>query len=139
MQLDIGLDAPCPPSRLFLWVEDLDRYQQWLTIVDQVEVDGDGWFVELKGKLGPFARSKRLRMERTVHVPDNQATFERREIDGRNHALWRLDANVEATLQGSRLLVGLRYDGSLWGSVVESLLQDEVEQATARLLALVTD
>lgn len=137
MRLEIALVAPCEPDQLFFWVEDLERYQQWLTIIDQVEADGDGWMVALKGKLGPWARSKRLRMERTVYEPHHQARFERRESDGRNHALWRLDAHVAQTPQGSRLAVELRYDGSLWGSVVERLLRDEIEQAKARLLALV--
>jgi hypothetical protein len=138
VQLDITLEAPCAPGQLFPWVANLDRYQQWLTIVDQVEVDGVGWFVELKGKLGPFARSKRLRMERTVLQPDAQAVFERRETDGRTHALWKLEATVAQVPAGSKLAVTLRYDGTLWGSVVERLLQDEIESAKARLLALVT-
>src|SRR5690606_30121098 len=62
------LDAPCSPEDLFPWVADLDRYPQWLDIVPRaVPVDahaddaGPAWSVDLRGRLGPFARSKRLR------------------------------------------------------------------------------
>src|SRR4051812_16684782 len=56
------LDAPCPPEALFAVVEDLGRYPQWLDIVPRA-VAGEGrgdepaWTVDLRGRLGPFARS----------------------------------------------------------------------------------
>jgi hypothetical protein len=47
------------------------------------------WDVELRARLGPLARSKRLRMVRTVRDPETfTATFERDQADGRNHSPW---------------------------------------------------
>jgi Polyketide cyclase / dehydrase and lipid transport len=138
MKVTATLDAPCNAATLFSWVEDLARYPEWLTILTEVEADDDGWRVELRGKLGPLARSKRLRMERTVHRPNELVVFERRETDGRNHAGWTLHSAVIEMAAGSRLVMDLGYEGKLWGAVIEALLKDEIDQARARLLALVS-
>ena len=123
------------------WVDDLSRYPQWLTIVTTASpvaaVDGDAgpaWLVDLRGRLGPLARSKRLRMART-HRTTDRAVFERREADGKNHSPWVLDATVTATDEGSRLVMHLHYGGSLWGPVLERMLGDEIEESRPRLLA----
>ena len=138
MDLSVILDAPCPPSELFDWVEDLDRYPSWLTIVTRTQPDGDdAWLVDLRGRLGPLARSKRLRMERVALEPDHRAVFRRAERDGRHHADWVLTATVEPEGDGSRLVMDLHYGGGLWGPVLERLLRDEIEASRARLLALV--
>jgi hypothetical protein len=135
------LAAPCSPDELMAWVDDLSRYPQWLTIVTTaspvVAVDGDAgpaWLVDLRGRLGPLARSKRLRMVRTQRTTD-RAVFERREADGKNHSPWVLDATVTATDEGSRLVMHLHYGGSLWGPVLERMLGDEIEESRPRLLA----
>jgi hypothetical protein len=138
MKVTATLDAPCDAGTLFSWVEDLARYPHWLTILTEVEAEGDGWRVELRGKLGPLARSKRLRMERTVHRPNELVVFERRETDGRNHAAWTLHSAVTETVAGSHLEMDLGYEGKLWGAVIEALLKDEIDQARARLLVLVS-
>jgi hypothetical protein len=139
MDLDASLDAPCPPSELFAWLDDLGRYPQWLSIVTRAEPDGDGaWLVELRGRVGPLARSKRLRMERSTVEPDHLVVFERAERDGRHHAPWVLRAEVTPRPAGSHLEMRLHYGGSLWGSVLERLLRDEIEQSRRRLLALVS-
>ena len=141
MELIAELDAPCPPAELFAWVGDLSRYPGWLTIVTRAEAfqaQPPAWSVDLRGRIGPFARSKRLRMERTQLVPDELAVFERREGDGRQHAAWVLTAAVRRTDAGSRLDMVLRYDGALWGPVLERLLADEIVQGKARLLELVS-
>jgi len=139
MDLDASLDAPCPPAELFAWVDDLGRYPQWLSIVTRAEPDGDGaWLVELRGRVGPLARSKRLRMERSTVEPDHLVVFERAERDGRHHAPWVLRAEVTPRPAGSHLEMRLHYGGSLWGSVLERLLRDEIEQSRRRLLALVS-
>jgi hypothetical protein len=138
MKVTATLDAPCSAATMFSWVEDLARYPEWLTILTEVESDGDGWRVELRGKLGPLARSKRLRMERTVHRPNELVVFERRETDGRNHAAWTLHSAVTEMGTGSNLVMNLGYEGRLWGAVIEALLKDEIDQARARLLALVS-
>jgi Polyketide cyclase / dehydrase and lipid transport len=133
--------APCPPGALFREVEDLARYPGWLTIVTRAEPAPDedqetrpAWFVELRGRIGPLARSKRLRMVRTVHEPGRRVRFERREVDGREHSAWVLDARVEpAGSDESSLEMSLHYGGSFGGAILERLLADEIEASRPRL------
>jgi len=139
MDLSATLDAPCPPSELFDWVEDLSRYPSWLTIVTKAQTDGpDAWLIDLRGRLGPLARSKRLRMERVTFEPDHLAVFRRIERDGRHHADWVLTATVDPTADGSRLAMDLHYGGGLWGPVLERMLREEIDAGRARLLGLVS-
>jgi hypothetical protein len=144
MDVTADLLAPCTPERLFGWVDDLVHYPEWLDIVPRatpVEAqDGDpgpAWSVDLRGRLGPFARSKRLRMVRTVHEAPDRVRFERLEHDGRRHSPWVLEARVAPDPSGSLLTMRLHYGGSLVGPVVERLLADEIRQSKPRLLALV--
>ncbi|MCD9622818.1 hypothetical protein [Rhabdothermincola salaria] len=193
MDVNASLDAPCPPDRLRQWVDDLERYPAWLSIVPRAEreaavghsadpdlpgaldapagpggsgdadrstgsggvgdgdSDGDGdgsadtdeppaWSVELRATLGPLARSKRLRMVRTVDEADH-LRFERRETDGREHSPWVLDATI-VPLEGgaaSRLVMNLHYGGSFGGNLLERLLGDEIERSKPCLLDLVSD
>jgi Polyketide cyclase / dehydrase and lipid transport len=137
------LEAPCTPDELFAWVDDLGRYPQWLDIVPRASaVDphpddaGPAWSVDLRGRLGPLARSKRLRMVRTSLEP-GRVRFERVEHDGRRHSPWILEATVDEVGGGSRLRVHLHYGGSLFGPLVERLLADEIASSRPRLLALV--
>jgi hypothetical protein len=95
------------------------------------------WSVELRAKVGPFARSKRLRMVRTVDESPNHVRFERKESDTNAHGTWILDARLDGTAT-TRLTVRLQYEGRLWSSVVERVLRDEVERSKERLLALVS-
>jgi hypothetical protein len=139
MDLDASLDAPCPPGELFGWVDDLGRYPQWLSIVTRAEPDDAAtWLIDLRGRVGPLARSKRLRMTRTRLEPERVAVFERAERDGRHHSPWVLHAEVTPAPPGSHLEMRLHYGGSLWGSVIERLLRDEIDQSKARLLELVS-
>jgi hypothetical protein len=138
------LEAACSPAALFEWIDDLERYPEWLEIVPRagaVERDagdpGPAWSVDLRGRLGPVARSKRLRMVRTVHEPDQRVRFERRELDGRDHSPWVLDAEISETHDGSRLVMHLHYGGSFVGRLLEGILRDEIEQSRPRLRALV--
>jgi hypothetical protein len=133
------LAADCPPEALFDWVEDLGRYPSWLDIVPRAEPvagseDHPAWLVDLRGRLGPLARSKRLRMVRTVHEAPSTAVFERQELDGRSHAPWVLRAEVMPVGEGSRLTMHLHYGGGLWGPVLERVLGDEIERSRPRLL-----
>jgi Polyketide cyclase / dehydrase and lipid transport len=137
-----SLEAPCPPATLFTWVDDLARYPEWLDIVPRADAvsaqDGDvgpAWSVDLRGRLGPFARAKRLRMVRTVHDPDEHARFERVEHDGRQHSPWVLDATVATAGAGSTLTMRLHYGGRLWMPALDRLLADEIERSRPRLLA----
>lgn len=143
MDVTAELEAPVPAATLFAAVEDLDQYPAWLDIVpraDRVEVGSDeggpAWSVDLRGRVGPLARSKRLRMVRTVHEPGIHIRFERAELDGRQHSPWVLDAAVAATAGGSRLTMGLHYGGGLFGPVMERILGEEIERSKPRLLAL---
>jgi hypothetical protein len=136
------LEAPCAPGALFPWVDDLARYPEWLDIVPRAaSVDahprdaGPAWSVDLRGRLGPFARAKRLRMVRTVHEPDQHARFERAEDDGRDHSSWVLDASIEDHGGASTLTMRLHYGGRLWMPALDRLLADEIERSRPRLLA----
>lgn len=144
MDLTATLDAQCSPEDLFAWVGSLDTYDRWLDIVPRTEpapaVDGDpgpAWFVTLRGRLGPLARSKRLRMVRTEHREPTLAVFERRETDGREHAPWILRARVSGDENASELVMDLHYGGSLWVPMLDRLLGGEIESSRQRLRALV--
>ena len=143
MDVTADLVAPCPPDELFAWVDDLARYPRWLDIVPSataVEAEpgdpGPAWSVDLRGSVGPFARTKRLRMARTVHEP-GRVRFERVEHDGRDHSAWVLSAAVGPDADGARLSMHLHYGGRLGGPLVERLLADEIRRSRPRLLALV--
>lgn len=137
MDITATLDAPVAPARLFDEVSALDGYAAWIDIVHRVDPNADGsWGVELRGKVGPFARSKRLRMERTVLEPTHRVVFERRETDGRTHAAWVLTATIDAIADGARLTMQLHYGGSLFtGGVLEKMLGDQIVRGRERLLA----
>src|SRR6476659_865119 len=142
MDVTATLDAPCTREELFSCVADLSRYPEWLDIVPRAVPaddggDGPAWTIDLRGRLGPFARSKRLRMVRTRNDAPERVVFERRERDGRSHSPWLLEATVTAGDDGgSRLTMHLHYGGGLWGPLVERLLADEIERSRPRLLAL---
>jgi hypothetical protein len=141
VELTADLDAPCSPAELFRWVDDLDRYAEWLGIVRRTErLDGDParWSVDLRARIGPLARAKRLTMVRTTHDVPHLAVFERDEGDGREHGVWVLRAEVGPTDTGSRLAMNLRYDGRWWAAPLQAVLAEEIERSRARLLALVS-
>jgi hypothetical protein len=142
------LDTNCPADRVLTWVRELDRYPAWLSIVpraaaepvppDAATAEAIGhpaWSVELRATLGPLARSKRLRMVRTLDDPDH-VRFERWELDGKEHSPWVLDARIETTTTGSRLTMMLHYGGTFGVGLLEKLLTDEIEASKPRLRAL---
>jgi hypothetical protein len=138
------LEAPASPEALFPWIDDLGRYPDWLDIVpravavDGIEADaGPAWSVDLRGRVGPFARAKRLRMVRTERVDLEHVRFERVEHDGRQHSPWVLDADLVPLATGSLLTMRLHYGGRLWMPVLDRLLADEVERSRPRLIARV--
>jgi hypothetical protein len=137
-----SLEAPHPASSLFSWVEDLERYPSWLDIVPRavaaephVDDVGPAWSVDLRGRVGPFARAKRLRMVRTRHDAPHHARFERVEHDGRQHSAWVLDATIDGGGGHSTLTMRLHYGGRLWVPALDRLLADEIERSRPRLLA----
>ena len=143
MDVVATVDAPVGVEKLFDVVADLATYPQWLSIVHQVTVESIGsdgmsaWQVELRGRVGPFARSKRLRMVQSVCDSPSIVVFERRETDGRKHSPWVLTAQVEATGFGATLTVNLHYGGTLFaGGVLERLLADQITQGRERILTV---
>lgn len=147
MDLTVSLLAPCQPDELFYWVGSLERYPSWLGIVSQVVPDGphesaadSAWLVDISAKVGPFTRSKRLRMVRCAYDQPKQAVFERVEADGREHGEWLLKAELEPLDDGTgtQLEMSLSYNGKLWGAMLEPILADEIERSRQRLLELVT-
>ncbi|MBI4936074.1 MAG: SRPBCC family protein [Actinobacteria bacterium] len=142
MDVHATLEAPCRPDELFAFVDDLGRYPLWVDLVHRASpVDGATaeWQVELRARIGPLARSKQLRMQRTVHDPDAcVAVFERHEVDGRRHSPWVLRAEARPDGEGSRLHMHLHYGGGLWtGGVLERALADQITNGRERLLSLV--
>ena len=134
-----------PVAALFAVVADLSTYPGWLDIVGRAEPDsgagGDpepAWKVDLRGQIGPLRRSKRLRMVRVTHEPDRLVTFERREVDGRQHSPWVLAASVEPDGDAASVLtMRLHYGGSMWLPLFDRLLADEIERSRSRLVAQV--
>lgn len=151
MDVQVTVDAPCGVERLFALVDDLSTYPQWIDLVHSADLepgrviglDMPAWTVELRGRVGRFARSKRLRMVRTVHDPEHGlAVFERGEIDGRRHSPWVLRAEVLArpgydATTDSTLRMHLHYGGGLWtGGLLERALADQIAAGRERLVAL---
>lgn len=138
MDVVADLDAPYPAAVVWDVVSDLGTYPDWLDIVGKAVPAGDAaWTVDLRGKVGPFARSKRLRMVRTLAQAPNRVLFEREELDGKEHSAWVLRASVEADgADASRLRMELHYGGSLFGPVLERVLGDTIERSRPRLLEL---
>ena len=138
------MEAQAPPAAVFAWIEDLARYPEWLGLVSRAEPvaahpddEGPAWSSDLRARIGPLARAKRLRMARTVHEAPERATFERREHDGRTHSPWVLRASVSATPSGSLLVMRLHYGGTMFTPLADRLLRDEIERSRPRLAALV--
>jgi hypothetical protein len=140
MDLTALLDAHCSLDELRPWVDSLDRYPQWLSIVPSALFEEGStppaWSVELRAKVGPIARSKRLRMVRTVDDQDH-VRFERAEVDGRSHSPWILDVSLRPIEAGTRLVMALHYGGSFGAGLFERLLEDEIESSKQTLRALV--
>jgi Polyketide cyclase / dehydrase and lipid transport len=144
VDLRVTFTTPAPPVRLAGVVQDLRTYPRWLGIVTRVEglATGDGppaFLVDLTGRLGPLARSKRLRMAETAREAGLHSRFERAEDDGRQHSPWVLDVRVEPAAEGSTLHMDLHYGGGLFGPVLERVLRDEIEKAKPRLVALLAE
>lgn len=139
------IDLAAGPEAVLAVVGDLATYPAWLDLVRSAVTaeaePGAGaerptWDVELRGRVGPLARSKRLRMVRT-RFDGEGATFERAEALDGSHAAWTLVAEVEPDGAGSRLTMRLHYGGSLWGPVLDRVLADAVARGRQRLPGVV--
>jgi len=147
MEIERSIVLDASADAVFALVDDLDRYPQWMQLVHDVEIaaptveDQPAWEVELRAQVGPFARSKRLRMVRTVHEPTSTVVFERDEVDGRRHSPWVLRcAIVPDAGERVQLTMTLVYGGNLWtGAVLQRVLDDHVERGGVELAALLAD
>jgi hypothetical protein len=149
------IELAAPADAVFAHVAELHAYPAWLPLVHMAEPDaahpgdhGPAWIVELRAKIGPFARSKRLRMVRAEHDPPRAVAFERAETDGREHARWALRVELaelaqaadDAELAATRLTMHLAYDGALWtGGLLERALDDQVRRGKASLAELLSE
>lgn len=145
MELSEELLTGAQPQELFDLVADLHNYPDWLGLVARVETEpgddgADGeprpdgaWIVELRGHLGPFARSKRLRMVRTAAERPRLVRYERIETDGRQHAEWRLEAHIAPTEAGALLTMHLHYGGSRFAPVLAPILREEIRKGRRAL------
>lgn len=137
MHQTVTAPVAAPVERVAEIVGDLATYPEWLGLVTETaSAEGDGeqpaWSVTIRAKVGPFARSKKLRMVRTAHdVVDGVTTirFERKEIDGRDHSPWTLDATVGSEDAGSTVTMDLRYGGRLWTAPLEPILGSFIDDA----------
>ena len=143
MRTSESVVVPAPPVAVCEHVSRLERYPSWLRLVHAADVVADDplpvWDVELRARVGPFARSKRLRMQRTEIDPERSVAFERREVDGRQHAMWALRVELAPVDDTTVLTMHLAYDGALWtGGVLQKVLDEEVRRARVRLVELLS-
>jgi hypothetical protein len=138
MDIRVGVELPCSVAKILPFIDDLAQYPAWMGLVHTVISEGeDVWQVELRGKIGPFARSKRLRMIQVETQEPHHIRFVRQENDGRSHSDWVLDAQVTEVGSASTLNMTLHYGGRLFSNVVERALHDEIEASKQRLRNLV--
>lgn len=134
--------VPASPAEVYPHVSLLDAYPAWLDLVHSAtpdELHDHAWSVEIRARVGPFARSKRLRMLRTEVVPDALAVFERAEIDGRQHARWALRAELAPVSDGTLVTMHLSYEGGLWtGGLLARVLDEEIRRGRVGLVRVVT-
>ena len=141
MELVASVEVPVSVEKLFNYVADLANYSSWLEFVYKVDLVGEStetdatWLVELRAKLGVLARSKRLRMTRTICEHPKLVVFERREQDSRRHSDWVLRATVSPTSTGARLETNLHYSGSLFtGGMLERALNDQIAAGSEKII-----
>lgn len=127
-----------PIDRVVPWVSDLSRYCEWMPLVHAAtSVGEDVWDVELRATIGVFARSKRLRMRRTVFEP-GRIVFERSEDDGRTHAPWILEVVVATHEGGTLVTMDMTYKGGLWtAGVLDRVLAHNIEAGKKGLVRVV--
>ena len=150
MDIEARLTTTASPAAVMRYVDDLSAYPAWMSLVHSAAptlgATSPTWVVELRAAVGPFARSKRLRIVRTVReMPGDSSSggrvvFERQEDDGREHAAWRLEAVVSsastANAPVTELVMRLHYNGKLFQSVVEAILQQHIDAGRTKLGAM---
>ena len=140
MDVVASVEVPVSAETLFTFIADLSNYPSWLELVHEAVPEANNtaaktWSVELRARLGVFARSTRLRMVRTTCDTPNQVVFERQELDSRRHSAWILRAKVTSTATGAMLETNLHYSGSLFtGGVLERALADQINAGSEKLI-----
>jgi hypothetical protein len=127
-----------PIETVIPWVSDLSLYPQWMPLVHLAEAIGENaWAVELRAKVGVFARSKSLRMCRTHHEV-TRIVFEREEVDGRKHSEWILEIGIQQDDAGCRVVMQLTYGGNLWtAGVLDRVLASHIDAGKSGLARVV--
>ena len=145
MDEHVTAELAAPIGTCHAELRDLGGYPDWFEAIASTEsappADGDpggpAWFVTLRARVGPFARSKRLRMVRTADAADGDTAtvrFERHEDDGRDHSPWRLDVVLSAAgPDRTTATVGLHYGGRLWAPPLDAVLRHQIGAAIPAL------
>ncbi len=138
MKYSSFVDISAAKDAVHPFVNDLSRYPQWMPLVHSAESCGeDVWDVELRAKVGVFARSKRLRMRRTID-DGTVIVFERDENDGKQRSPWIMRVVLESLENGCRVRIDLSYGGSLWtGGVLDRVLASHVDAGKEGLRSVV--
>jgi hypothetical protein len=134
VDLDARADLDADPDVVFAALADLATYPRWLTIVARADPVADRseptWDVDLAARIGPFSRTKRLRMVRTHHdATERTVRFERREDDGPTDNPWIL---TSTTTPDAEVHVHLHYGGALFPGA-DLVLRRDVDRAGERL------
>jgi carbon monoxide dehydrogenase subunit G len=138
MKYSSSVDVPVAIEAVRPFVEDLVAYPSWMPMVHDVASVGDGvWSVELRAKVGVFARSKKLRMRRTMNE-ENIVVFERDEDDGRQHSPWVMRVLLSPSATGTNVTIDLSYGGSLWtAGILDRVLASQVDAGKTGLVRVV--
>ena len=138
MNYSSSVDVPVALDAVRPFVEDLAAYPTWMPMVhDVVAVDDGVWSVELRAKVGVFARSKKLRMRRTMNE-ENIIVFERDEDDNRQHSPWVMRVSLSPSAMGTNVTIDLSYGGSLWSAgILDRVLASQVDAGKSGLVRAV--
>jgi len=138
MKYSSSVDVAAPIEKVRPFVEDLAAYPAWMPLVHNVaSVADDVWAVELRAKVGVFARSKGLRMRRTINE-ENVIVFERDENDGRQHSPWVMRVSLSPSVSGTNVTIDLSYGGNLWSAgILDRVLASQVDAGKAGLVRAV--
>lgn len=144
MRATSSVDLPVGQDAAAVWLVDLARYPQWMPMVHSVvpEKSGDAWSVELRAKVGPFARSKKLRMVRAADTTESGSRhirFERRETSASQHSPWTMDVRITPSSSGCTVTIDLEYGGTLWtAGMLDKVLAANIEEGRKGLLRAVS-
>lgn len=124
------------------FLEDLARYVEWMPMVHsavrELAATPPAWNVELRARVGPFARSKRLRMvleSDTTIGRTRTLVFERREAAHSAHSRWCMSVSTEPQDHATLVSVQLEYGGALWtAGVLDRVLSSQIEEGKKGLV-----